>query len=756
MSSFKSIRADVRRYAGIALWRLSRHVRAWQRDLAQALAKVARPGHAITPDRIRVRFDRAIERLKDAEWEVSESEARYRALLESQQDLIFRCDGAGRLTFVNGAFVTLLGQGAAHGAGTPFAPVVRSGAWPASLLTLTTDDERPAPRHQRFAFEIETSAGWRWFDVQAHRVATLSDGADEVQCVGRDITEQRRQESELEDARDQAEAANRAKSRFLAAMSHEIRTPMNGILGMSGLLKETELTAEQRTYVNAMDRSGRTLLALIDEILDFSKIEAGRLDLEETAFAVEDCVQAVVELLAPKAREKSIDLAWAIDPAVPRLGLGDEVRLRQIVTNLVGNAVKFTAKGGVLVTVAVDRRRRPREGELAPVNPANELRILITITDTGVGISDEAFQRLFGEFEQGDEAQRRQHGGTGLGLAISRRLARAMGGDIIARSAPGQGSEFTAIVNLKRVNGPFARPPVELTDHHILLAGPDGFEREALELTFAGAQIPVAVASATLADAPDIIEAAARCEAAISGIVVDGRGSLEAATRLLAQARQSTSRSVTGIVVIDPSARGMIERYRTAGFDAYLVRPVRPGALLERFGWTIKTPGKLSGPVERTLIKIDPTPSPLPRAAAGSVRVLLVEDNDINALLATRMLEKAGCHVTHAQNGAKAIDALRGFHAGTAPQIDIVLMDVHMPVMDGLTAARRIKTMFADGSSTRKSPPIVALTANAFAEDRQACLDAGMDDYLAKPFEKAELDDVLSKWCRPSTARRAS
>ena len=406
------------------------------------------------------RLERGLEALKDIQWEIRENEARYRDLLDNQADVILRRDAQGRLTFVNQAFCRLFGLERGTVLGRVFSPRVLAGD---RATPLAPGSEL---RQQRYVQQIETARGPRWVEWEEHSVPAGDAAIPEVQCSGRDITERRRTEADLWEARKQAEAANRAKSRFLAAMSHEIRTPMNGILGMTSLLSDTDLSAEQHTYAHAIERSARTLLTLIDEILDFSKIEADKLQLNSAPLAIDECVQGVVELLAPKAYEKGIDVAWAVDPALPRPLLGDEVRVRQIVTNLLGNAIKFTDGGGVLVTVGKSLTTKPPSEK-------DDLEVAIAVEDTGMGIAPETLPSLFSEFEQAEDAVRRRQGGTGLGLAISRRLARAMGGDILVVSAPGCGSTFTATLRLKRASG--AVSAAELADpppaaQHVLLA----------------------------------------------------------------------------------------------------------------------------------------------------------------------------------------------------------------------------------------------------------------------------------------------
>ncbi len=677
------------------------------------------------------RLERGLEALKDIQWEIRENEARYRDLLDNQADVILRRDSQGRLTFVNQAFCRLFGLERGTVLGRAFSPRVLAGD---QATPLAPGSEL---RQQRYVQQIETARGPRWVEWEEHSVPASDAAIPEVQCLGRDITERRRTEADLWEARKQAEAANRAKSRFLAAMSHEIRTPMNGILGMTSLLSDTDLSAEQNTYAHAIERSARTLLTLIDEILDFSKIEADKLQLNSAPLALDECVQGVVELLAPKAYEKGIDVAWAVDPALPRPLLGDEVRVRQIVTNLLGNAIKFTDGGGVLVTVGKSRTTKPPSEK-------DDLEVAIAVEDTGMGIAPETLPSLFSEFEQAEDAVRRRQGGTGLGLAISRRLARAMGGDILVVSAPGCGSTFTATLRLKRASGAvsaseLADPPAAA--QHVLLALDRVIERRALRLSLEGAGIPTE--ESAIAGAADMVAAAAKAGEPFTRIIVDGRSGCQTAARLLSHARAGAPGDVQGVIVLDTAAKADFAQFRDAGFDAYLVRPVRPRSVLTHLGAGHE-------PIDPVQVAAEPV---RPVQFIASPSVLLVEDNDINALLARRMLEKVGCKVQHCVNGREAVEAFKRVLAGSDAPYDLVLMDAHMPVLDGLEATRAIKALYA-AQDAATVPPIIAVTANAFDEDRRRCFEAGMDDYLAKPFDREELYRLLEQWCSDDAARR--
>ena len=694
------------------------------------------PGDAGGIGQLGDRFERGIESLKDMQWELRENEARYRDLLDSQQDVILRRNAEGRLIFVNRSFTRVFGTEASDVLGTQFQPQHLDGDRPGAEF-------RPSEgRRRRYLQQIETAQGPRWFAWEDYFV----EGEQEIQSVGRDVTEQHIAELALQEARDQSEAANRAKSRFLAVMSHEIRTPMNGIMGMTSLLIDTELNSEQATYARAVDQSAKTLLSLIDEILDFSKIEAGRLELTGAPFSIDELVQSVVELLAPRAHDKGLEIGWFIDPELPRRLIGDETRLRQIIMNLVGNAVKFTDAGGVSVEVGLIPQGALTE-PMDSLGAETPQRLRIVVRDTGIGLTDDDQKRIFGEFVQADNTTTRRYGGTGLGLAISKRLALAMGGDITVESVRGQGASFTVTLSLaradermrfldqwsgtgrrqrvllvtaKRVEGRLLQRALEAGGH-------------LLDISEGGAEAIEVLASGDEMGSYDAIIVDATVGAA-------GAGKLLAAVGTMANGKPRAR----GIVLIEVSERGLLKEFRRAGFESYLIRPVRPSSLLVQLRSRRSEPSANRADVEAAIVAGPAAFQPKER------RVLLAEDNDINALLGTRMLEQLGSTVVRVRNGREAVTAIAAAIAPGQVPFDLVLMDVQMPELDGLSATTEVRRLFADrgddGGLTGR-PPIVALTANAFAEDRQACLNAGMDDYLAKPFERSDLAALLERWC---------
>ncbi len=678
------------------------------------------------------RLEGGIESLKDLHWELRESETRYRDLLDHQGDIIMRRDDARRLTFVNDAFCRAFGLNQRDAVGREFEPVVLDGMSEKAVLTLPLND---TPR--RYEQAIETTDGPRWFAWEEFPVRDDKDRIKEVQCVGRDITERRDAESVLQDARDDAESANRSKSRFLAAMSHEIRTPMNGILGMTGLLVDTDLTAEQSTYARAINTSAKTLLSLIDEILDFSKIEAGKLELRPAPFAIADAVQGVVELLAPRAYDKGLQIGWYADPDLPVSAIGDEIRIRQILMNLVSNAIKFTDKGGVIVeVVAEDDETHSRE----------LVSVSFTVRDTGVGLEPEALETIFGEFEQADSGPARRHGGTGLGLAISKRLVEMMEGDITVASDVGRGSVFTVMVPFTSAqdNTTLREEWRPASGRKILLIGDGELEANAVESLLLRSHCEVVRAKPEEA----VIEvwSAADRGTPFDAVIADANG-LDDSGNILAQARDALGNAgeVKSIVMIDPHQRGEISRLKEIGFDAYLVRPARPASLFAQLR-TGPEESIAAGEGPGAFAKVSDG-SPKSNNAERPRRILLAEDNDINALLARKMLERVGCEVVHARNGEEATRAAKAAFSSEDGQFDLVLMDIHMPEMDGLDATRIILELYDGAPATNGTrPPIIALTANAFPEDREQYLKAGLDDYLAKPFEREDLDALMEKW----------
>jgi signal transduction histidine kinase/DNA-binding response OmpR family regulator len=665
-----------------------------------ALAWLAWRNRALNADV--ARLEARLEELGDRNWELKELAERSRTFLEALGDVIVRRDASGRITYANDAYAHLAGRSPEALIGTAGGlTLLEQGA-----VTALPDGTRM--HDQKIAF-VDGPRWIAWRDVEIRDAAT---GLSEVQSVGHDVTDRRQAEQALGAARDQAEAANRAKGRFLAMVSHEIRTPLNGILGMAGLLLDTPLQPEQASYAKAVRTSGDTLLSLIEEILDFSKIEAGRLDLEARPFALGQMVEEIVELLAPRAQAKGLEIASSIDERLPDRVVGDMARLRQVLLNLAGNAVKFTETGGVALIVGPD---------------TDPHTVRFTVRDTGIGIAADAQARIFEEFEQADGGMTRKFGGTGLGLAISRRIVERMGGAIMLRSTQGEGSTFSFAITLPRADGgavPFAAP--DLANLAILIVAPTTVEAPlvAQRLERWGARTCL-VANAAIARA-------VLPERHWDAVLIDQALGLTAASAVLREAASVPRR----IVLLTPAERHELGAFRDAGFTGYLVKPVRAASLAARFA------------ADDTIDSDDHAPEQQQATAAKGLSILVAEDNDINALLSRALLEKLGHRPTMARDGAAAVEAFLGGASAGAP-FDLVLMDVHMPELDGIEATRRIRAAEAERGAAHT--PIIALTANAFGEDRDACLAAGMDDFLVKPLDRERLAEVLAGRGRTAT-----
>jgi PAS domain S-box-containing protein len=643
------------------------------------------------------RLESHLEEASDRNWEISEAQERAKSFFEAQGDVIVRRDGGGVITYANDAFCALAGRAREELLATTFALPVEIQGDIANLADGTRVHDQ----------KIAAPGGARW--IAWREVSVRVDGGSEVQSVGRDMTDRVMAERALADARDQAEAASRAKSRFLAMVSHEIRTPLNGILGMADLLGDTLLSPEQTTYLHAMKTSGDTLLSFIEEMLDLAKIEAGRLDLEARPFALSAFVEEAVELLGPRAQAKGLEICCYVDERLPARVVGDAARLRQVLFNLAGNAIKFTELGGVSIIVEPDARPDA---------------IAISVRDTGIGISAEDQARIFLEFEQADGSSTRKFGGTGLGLTISNRIVERMAGSIAVESAPGEGSTFRVSLPLPRV-GEHDEAVVAIPDlagNDILIVAPAAIEASLLarRLQRWGARTTIV---------PDASVAAAILPEQIwSAVLVDhtlGTTASEALARMTAVIPRR-------IVLVTPAMRTELASLKDAGFTGYLIKPVRAVSLAARFA-----PDDAFDPGAAS--EIAETPS---QARSGrGLSILVAEDNEINALLARALLVKLGHRPTMAESGAAAIESWLAARAGGAPY-DCVLMDLHMPGMDGLEASRRIRAIEAehDGAHT----PIIALTANVSVEDRDACLAAGMDGFLFKPLDRERLAAVLA------------
>ncbi len=643
------------------------------------------------------------ETLADRNWELQEAEVRARSLFEQQGDLIVMRDAEGRITFVNDAFCELASQ--------PREALIASRF---GFEVLEQGEGALEPNGTRIHDQkIATPLGPKWIAWREGLVRTDAGQPAELQCVGRDVTDRTETERALGEARDHADAANRAKSRFLAMASHEIRTPLNGIIGMSGLLLDTPLTPEQTTYAKAVKTSGEALLSLIDGLLDYSKVEAGKIDLEQRPFALTGLIEEITELLAPRAHAKGLEIAAFVDERLPVQVVGDAARLRQVLLNLAGNAIKFTSSGGVALIA---------EPGIWPDE------ISFVVRDTGIGIAPEARERIFREFEQADDQIGRHYGGTGLGLSISERIVKRMGGRITLQSQPGTGSTFDVSLPLPAAQTNVTQPAFvtpELVGQSIMLVTAQSIEASlvARRLQRWGGQVCL-VSDAEVANA-------LLPERSWHAVLMDQALGTDTVEALAMAARRHAA---LRILMVTPATRHDLQL--PGVFTGYLVKPLRAASLATRLSTTPEIPS----PALVDDAEIQPTEAQAERTAKG-FSVLVAEDNEINALLMRSLLTRLGHHAVIATDGDAALESWLAARSAGTPY-DVVLMDIQMPKLDGIEVAKRIRAHEAGQAGART--PVLALTANALVEDRYACFEAGMDGFLIRPLDREKLEEALS------------
>jgi two-component system sensor histidine kinase/response regulator len=721
-----------------------------RRLLTAPLDRLIRAGRAVEADEYQIgslaevcaRGDELGRLARVFEDMVRKLAARYESLVNLMRSVVLKVRGDRVLTFANTYASELLGFANSEMVGQHLNLIIPP-EWHEAVRQ-RLDALKPDQVQLNEINENISKSGKRYWIAWSNRVIKSGEGQEkELLCVGNNITEEMKHKKELEDiiaqlktAKAQAVDASRAKSDFLANMSHEIRTPMNAVINLTALALETEVTPRQRQYLSIVYSSARGLLALINDILDFSKIEAEKLELEAAPFRLRSVLEEVTEMFRAKVAERHVELIVHVLPDVPDGLLGDSLRIRQVLTNLIGNAFKFTEKGEVVVRVSLAAPLSPLPGA---INEAASISLSFEIRDTGVGISKEQQERLFQPFTQADTSTSRKYGGTGLGLAISRRLAKLMDGDLTFVSEPGRGTTFffTARLHLQaQQEMPPATVPEGLREQKALVVEDTDSSRELIETFFGSFAIPC-VSVDTAEKALELLQSRNRPGAkdpfglVLFDWLLPGMSGLDAAARI--RGKEQT-RDLPIILMSSYAGKEEEARCTEMGVNVFLPKPITPSSL---YNAIVEAKG-LRLPTVRTKPATDAD------AEFAGTRVLLAEDNETNQFVALELLSRLGIELEIAANGREAVDMVRD------KAYAAVLMDMQMPEMDGLEATRRIRQELHLGNL-----PIIAMTANAMKTDVEACLSAGMNDFLSKPIEQGALVRSLRRWL-PTSPRAGS
>jgi len=645
---------------------------------------------------------------------LGESERKYRSVVDNVKEIVFQTDRTGAWMFLNKAWTEITGFLMLESLGRNFLDFFHPEARGA-LNEAMRDSLGNVKSLIRLEVRVQTKSGeYRWVEVALQALCDAVKNPIGVSGTIADITDRKRAQDTLKHAKEAAEDAARSKAEFLANMSHEIRTPMNGIIGMTGLLMETPLTEEQQDYTNTLRTCSQSLLALVNDILDFSKIEAGKMTFIESDFDLRQAIEQGVDLLAETAATKKLELFTCIEPELPRKVMGDAGRLKQVIINLVGNAVKFTDEGQVVLNM-----RGVSEEEAHIV-------VRFDVVDTGIGIEPDYQSKLFQAFSQADNSSTRRYGGTGLGLAISRKLVHLMGGEIGVESVPGKGSVFWFTARLKK--GISSSPPLfKLQGNPRILVVDDNSASRQMLLKYIESFGGEVIMTSSGGEGLEALRQCKKEERSFDLVLVDLNMPQMTGLAFAHQVSSDNDLKQFKILLMTSVGQRGFDHMLSKPFAGLLVKPIHYKTLFERLNQ------QLEGLTEK---RKNSKLTAAPLSTAASVRLLLAEDNPVNQKVTVQLLRKIGINAHLATNGKEAVSMAK------TQDYDLILMDCQMPILDGYEATRLIR----EHEERLKRTPIIALTAHAMSGDRDKCLSAGMDDYLPKPVTLSDLAHVISKW----------